>query len=254
MKRSDDKKTDRSRVVPRRDFEREQREPFADPLPDPLPTTGDHGLPVDFATSEEWKRIERNESSPAIDALSARWQERNFTIYKQAGMRPGQCFEVCRWPTGPGEFGIIHRIGTALQATDEIEGDTVPFLMFDPFAFRRISPIAPYSRGLTWHLRLEPRRVLTDTWRDVQTLDAVPGMPHPELPEWDDQRYQWGAWWATTRLKVPEATTLSLWFEANGVGPILSIITGLAGLLAGEVWNYRENPDARRAARRGSAV
>jgi len=249
MARKDDRKTDRSKTIPRRDFEREIKEPILDPLPDPLKRS----IPADFSVSPEFNEIDRFEECPAFEPFAARWQERSHRHYPRA-IRTGQCIECCRWETGPGEVGIIVRIGNAIQVLDtsyDPPEDSAPFLGLDPFAFDRVWG-APYAHHAGWHLRVEPARQFQDDWRITTNVGTMPGQGHRELAYWDDGRYQWTALGTPkVRLNVPESTLLSMWFEADIPGPLAQYFTGVAGFLAGNVWNYRENLDARRASRRG---
>jgi len=146
------------------------------------------------------------------------------------------------------------RIGNAIQVLDtsyDPPEDSAPFLGLDPFAFDRVWG-APYAHHAGWHLRVEPARQFQDDWRITTNVGTMPGQGHRELAYWDDGRYQWTALGTPkVRLNVPESTLLSMWFEADIPGPLAQYFTGVAGFLAGNVWNYRENLDARRASRRG---
>ena len=225
----------------------------SDPFPDPFPAP----LPISFRLPPSWSgRQPAAAECPAFERRSARWQESSYIA------RPGPlflfhsnvCVEVARFTVPQGCTGIIHRIALSVEVMSESEPpepEGLFYLGLDPFALDRISPWA--GGGVRFHLRLEPYNQDEDRslGQIVTDQGMLPGQPHPELGSWNDSRYWFGFAAAKTRIRVPEKSRASLWFELGITDEMVRDLTGLYGLLQGHTWQYTGNPAAYKAAQDG---
>jgi hypothetical protein len=205
-------------------------------------------------TSEEWKHPEVLEECPVNEPQAARWQENSLYHINTGTWVRFLCLEIARWVCPPNHQGRISRIETAVAFKDE----QAQYLWWGAGITPGWYDILEAESGgfafpaLRFFLRLQswkkPPDALEAAPLVTTTQVELPGIPHPDLPEWGDARYDFARRDNHVSIFVPEGQYLRMFVEIR-----VSVLAhwGLFwGRLGGITQTYRGNPDATAATRR----
>jgi hypothetical protein len=141
---------------------------------------------------------------PARDTRRIQYQDVWYDLRTRLD-RPGTCYEVARFIVAPDEVGIVRKVGTYAAIFDD--PDIVQLNPLDPWALQRAG-----VEGL-WFVRLWQNTFGPMPAPDVGIPFAqIGGYPFPELPNWQDNRFQWGRLNSEVFWLVPSNHALRLYF------------------------------------------